>query len=114
MPQTSFNNPGAWQLYGDGEDLTIAMEGGDSFLFKRVFISTMSVNVNQDMIDIGGLDGYQSMMPGMKSVSVDLSLIPQSAEYVTGGELWLPDKQIRKLSITELFGIINDKIDRRG
>lgn len=108
------SHPHQWQLFGDGEDITMSIGGGQSILMRRAWIESYTPHVYHNTIDVSQLgDLDPTYKPGLRSCSVDLTLRPESMEVIEDEGLWLPDKQIRQLSITELFGIINDKIGER-
>ena len=109
------SGPGEWQLFGDGTDLTLSLESGESFLFPRIIIARWDLKIEQDILDVARLgEVWQEFRPGNRSARLHLEIIPSGPlAFDTEGGLWIPDRQIKQLSITELFGIINQKIDAR-
>ncbi|MCK4718850.1 MAG: hypothetical protein KAT70_09290 [Thermoplasmata archaeon] len=115
MPTISYQSDGhQWQLFGDGTDLTLSLEGQHSILMRRVWITSWGLQIDRDMIEISNsLGGFTEFMPGLKSAELNLTIRPTQVEMVEDNGLWVPQKSIDRLSIRDLFGIINEKIDKR-
>ncbi len=107
--------PGEWQLFGDGVDLTLSISSGESFVFPRIIIAGWNLQVEQDVLDFSRIgDAWKDVVPGLRSARLQLEIIPSGeVTFSTDGDLWIPDRQIKQLSITDLFGLINKKIDAR-
>jgi len=106
---------GDWQLFGDGVDLTLSVSSGETFVLPRIIVARWDLRIDNPVHDVSRMaDVFVRVAPGQTSAVLHLDIIPSGPiTFSTDGELWIPDRQIKQLSIAELFGLINNKIDER-
>jgi hypothetical protein len=105
------NSP-EWCLYGNGKDVLIVADN-TTFLLNNVLLTGIDHSVEREAIDVGMLGGYKKLIPGFMRTSFNLQM-EVGGLVTTSDELTLADfKTANSMNITELFKVINKKLNER-
>lgn len=114
---SSISGSNGYQILSDGESLAIVWQeqGEDAAIFMSGYVmSNWTVNMRQDTIEMTELGGYREYVPEARSIEIDLSLLSSGeCQYKTGKDLMLEMDLFSKMSVTDLFKVINKKLNQR-
>lgn len=100
-------------VYGDGDNLVLDWYGnGQVLLIEKPLLSSVSVDMRRNVIDCSHLGGYRQFLQSDCEPEVTLVLRPHGISYREGK---VPDLRsiAERLTVGELFAVINRKLDGR-
>lgn len=102
-----------FQIIGDGEQTGIIIPDQGTYLLKSSYCSAVNISFPEPiMLETSG--GQREYMQGHGYHDISLDIKAGEIEFLPG-EVDLISKRIfEKLSILELFRIINQKLEKRG
>jgi hypothetical protein len=101
------------QIIGDGGQLVIIEPSYGCYILDRIYLTNLSMRIDQPSMDIRHESGYQYRIPiGMRSVEVQVSLKAGDCQQQKSFGL-LDSNLIKKLTILELFQIVRQRLNER-
>lgn len=102
------------QLLCNGKRLAIIHDDGSiqkAYIIEHPLLERYSVQMNNDLSLLSGKRGLTFMNQGPPTINTDLSFIGMAFNYAQGKNLLV--NMFDNYSISDLFKIINDKIEER-
>ena len=107
-------NPNMFQIVGDGEKLGIILPDKGMYTFDQYYSTELTFTQHSNLIREESMDGsiyYREGLPPLGEVQIGLR---GYLNYIEDGSIQLFTKSIlNKMTILELFRIINKKIEKR-
>lgn len=116
---TTISGSTAYQILSDGKALALIWEeqGEEAAIFMSEYVmSQWIVNVQQDLISTEIFGGeWKEYTAEAKHIEINLSLLSSGeCQYKTGNDLMLEMDMFSRMSVRDLFKVINKKINQRS
>ena len=102
------------QLIANGEQLSLGLDNGSSVNFSGYYISDYRLNIRQDLIPMNLSNSeWRENIPGMAYAELQLNINSSGVVTMQEGFSLIAPATFNRMTVMDLFKLINEKIEER-